>query len=179
MERLKDMPGQEIMPQDLQECYVKARGRTYASGKEPILGLNIPGFKGYKEELYPYFYQDNYVDDKRRPGNFRGLERISEQSFEGNMLALYAYVGGLTREGLKLGEEAVYGRLVKILGEHVRDVCFGKTVTFDFEDGLGKWVYEGNGSVGSYGWEDDESISLNGIQMYKLRGTGLSFIKGF
>ena len=48
-----------------------------------------------------------------------------------------------------------------------------------FVDGLGKWVYEGRGRVEDNGWEDEESISLNGVQMYKLRGTGHSFIQGF
>lgn len=175
MERVKGTPEQQIMPADLMECYIKARERTYASGKESVLGLNIPKLKGYREELYPYFYQDNFRDDEKLPGNFRGFERISEQSYDGNMLTLYAYVGGLTDEGLKLGEEAVYGRLIKILRDHVRDIRFGKTVTFDYEDELGKWVYEGNGRVGSYGWEDDESINLSGVEVYKLRGIGFSF----
>ena len=55
MEKLKDIPERQIMPEDLLKCYIKARERTYASGKEPVLGLNIPGFKGYKEVLLSLF----------------------------------------------------------------------------------------------------------------------------
>jgi hypothetical protein len=173
---------QKIMPQDLLECYIKSRKNTYASGKEPILGLNVRGFKGYRDVRYPYYYQDNYRDDQSRPGNFSGFEQITEGSYEGQGLTLYTYAGGLTEDGLKLqeqtekglrnGESVVYSRLVKFLGDHVSDVRFGKTVRFEFRDSLGKWVYEGKGRIEGHGWEDDEFISLNGVQMYKLRGTG-------
>lgn len=40
-----DTPERQIMPNDLFEHYVKARIDTYASGKEPVLGLNIPGLR--------------------------------------------------------------------------------------------------------------------------------------
>jgi len=45
VEKLGDTPERQIMPNDLFEHYVKARIDTYASGKEPVLGLNIPGLR--------------------------------------------------------------------------------------------------------------------------------------
>lgn len=171
----------EILPQDLYEYYVAARADTYASGKKPITGLNTPGFKSYQyhQETSPYFYQDNYCDDEARPGNFGGFEIISEDSFEGKKSTFYNYTGGLTGEGLRLGESAIYAKLVHFLSEHISDVRFGKNVRFDLEDESGKWVYQGQGTINDWGWEDDETIVLNGVGVYKLRGTGICFIPGF
>lgn len=177
MEILKDMRERKIMPQDLLECYIRARTDTYASGKEPVLGLNIPGFKGYREEVYPYFYQDNYVDNKRRPGNFGGFELITDGSCDGDKLTFYTYAGGLTEEGLKLGEKAVYSKLTEFLRDHVAEVRFGKKVKFTIEDESGTWVYEDDGEVKPWGWEDKEKISHNGVLLYELNGNGACFIR--
>ena len=70
-------------------------------------------------------------------------------------------------------------RLVKFLGDHVEEARFGKTIAFDFEDGLGKWRYEGKGQVEEYGWHDEELISRNGILVYRLKGNGICFVPGF
>lgn len=181
MEKLKDMPERQIMPRDVFTDYVNGRKDTFASDKDPILNLNIPGWKGYQyhRKDSSNYYQDNYHDDKERPGNFGGFEIMSRDSYTGKKLVFYGYAGGLTKAGEKFGEAIVYTRLRKFLKDHVEEVRFGKSVAFDFENGLGKWVYEGKGRIEDYGWEDGEFLSLNGAQVYKLRGTGLSFIKGF
>jgi len=178
MEKLKDVPERQIMPQDLLECYIISRKNTYASGKEPVLGLSVPGFKGYRDIRYPYYYQDNYRDDQSRPGNFGGFEQITEGSYEGSGLTLYTYAGGLTEEGLRLGEKAVYSKLTEFLKDHVADVRFGKKVRFTIGDEGNTWVYEGDGEVKPWGWEDKEKIKLNDKLIYELNGNGLCFIKG-
>lgn len=50
---------------------------------------------------------------------------------------------------------------------------------FTFEDKDGVWVYEGDGVVRSWGWEDNERITRNDVLLYELNGNGVCFIKGF
>lgn len=64
---------------------------------------------------------------------------------------MYVYAGGLTGEGLKLGEGEVYSKLTKFLSNHVTEVRFGKKVRFTIEDNYGDWVYEGDGEVKDWG----------------------------
>lgn len=184
MEQLDNTPERQIMPREVFEHFVRARTDTYASGRESVMGLNIPRFKGYrypeepKEGVDRFVYEDNFKDSKKRPGNFGGFEIVKDVTSD-EEVTLYSYAGGLTKEGLKLGEEVVYERLMKFLGQNASDVRFGKNATYNFEDELGKWTYEGKGRKEDYGWKDDEVISLNGAPMHKLRGNGLVFIPGF
>lgn len=183
----------EIMPKDLFAHYVGGRNKAYATGGEGVYipDNKIPGFKVFNWENaeLAYHFEDHYTDSLELPGIFAGFEINRADSKDGKRLTFYIYNGNLTEDGLKLQEQTekglsteeavVYSRLMIFLGKYVEDVRFGKTVAFDLEDGLGKWAYEGKGRIEDHGWEDDEFISLNGIQVYKLRGTGLSFIKGF
>lgn len=41
MKKLNRTPERKIMPQDLLECYIRARTNAYASDKKPVLGLNL------------------------------------------------------------------------------------------------------------------------------------------
>lgn len=182
----------EIMPKDLFAHYVGGRNKAYATGGEGVYipDNKIPGFKVFNWENpeLPYHFEDHYTDSLELPGIFAGFEINRADSQEGKKLTFYIYNGNLTEDGLKLqeqtdeklrnGEAAVYERLMHFLGKYTEHVRFGKTVTFEHEDGLGKWVYEGNGRIESNGWEDEESISLNGVQVYKLSGTGISFVAG-
>jgi hypothetical protein len=196
MEQVERNSERLIMPPDLLQHYINARKDTYASGKDPIMGLCIPGYKGYRypEELpedHPdqsFLYEDNYIDDKDRPGNFGGFETIKNVGKD-KISTFYVYAGGLTEEGMKLQEQTekglknaesvVYSRLIIFLDKNVKDVRFGNTVKFEFKDQMGKWIYNGKGEVNDYGWADDESVTLNGVEVHKLRGTGLSLIPGF
>lgn len=155
------------------------RKEGFASGKNPTPNLNLLGWKGYKHhsEVSPNYYQNNYCDDEERLGIFGGFEIISKDSYKGKKLILYSYAGGLTEEGEKFGEAVVYTRLRKFLKDHVEEVRFVNSVTFEFKDEYGEWMYKAKGRKEKYGWEDDEFLSLNGVQTYKLRGAGLSFIK--
>lgn len=178
MEKLKDMPDRQIMPKDVFQDYVAGRKDGFASGKNPTPDLNIPGWKGYQyhRENSSNYYQDNYHDDEERPGNFGGFEIMSRDTYTGKKLILYNYAGGLTEEGEKFGEKVIYTRLSVFLEDHVEEVRFGNSVIFEFKDEYGAWTYKGQGKKEKYGWEDDEFLSLNGVQTYKLRGTGLSFV---
>lgn len=193
MERVESNIGQkEILPKDLFAHYVEGRNRAYATGGE---GVYIPDKKirdfkvfNWKNSNLPYHLEDHYTDSPEIPGIFAGFEINRADTQAGKVLTFYIYDGSLTEDGLKLqeqtdkglrnGEAAVYERLMYFLGEYTEHVRFGKTVTFEHEDGLGKWVYEGKGRTEANGWEDEESISLNGVQVYKLSGTGISFVKG-
>lgn len=173
----------EIMHEDLVKHYIEGRKKAYAGGDESVYvpDPKIKGFKvfGWQNPDLPYHFEDHYTDNPERPGNFAGFEVNRIGGKDGNILTYYSYVGGLTKEGLRIGEEEIYTRLRMFLGEHCEDVRFGNKVAFGFEDREGKWAYEGWGGVEDYGWEDEESISLNGVVIYKLRGAGISSIKGF
>jgi len=173
----------KIMPQHLFEHYVMARSHTFASEKEALLGLNIPGLMGYRypeEPLVdnPFIYEDNYNDDVSRPGNFAGFE-LNRDRAKGKEYTLYVYAGGLTKEGLELGEKVVYSILSIFLKAHAAEVRFGKKVIFTIKDGEDIWVYEGDGEVKPWGWEDNETIKRNDTLLYELNGNGVCFIKGF
>lgn len=184
MEKLDEVAGRQIIPKDLFEHYIKARLGTFASKeKEPVLGLNIPGFKGYRYPEEPkgddrFIYEDNFIDDGERPGNFAGFE-VNKDQTRGKDLTLYVYAGGLTEEGLRMGEADIYSKLKEFLRNHVAEVRFGKRVKFTIEDKGDTWVYEGSGEVKAWGWEDKERISYNGVLLYELNGNGACFIRGF
>lgn len=177
-EGLRSSSERKIIPPTIFSHYVNARKSTYASGKKSVLGLHTPQFKGYEYHIEgtPYYYQDNYTDSSDRLGNFSGVEVNSSDSFDGTLLTTYNYGGGLTEEGMKDGESAVYSRLVRFLGYHVEEVRFGKDVTYTFEDEQGQWKYEGHGAVSAWGWEDREQILHNGKLVYDLIGIGMCFV---
>lgn len=170
-------PEREILPADLFEHYVAGRANGYASGKRALLHLNHSGQRGYcyYQKGSPYYYQDNFVEGE---GRFAGYEINSQDYLFGPACVFYAYEGGLTKEGLELGEEQVYLRLRKFLAEHVSEVRFGKEVWFTFEDELGRWTYEGQGIFTNRGWRDEERLSLNGRILHELSGLGISFLPG-
>lgn len=183
MEKLGDIEKRQIMPNDLFEHYVSARTNTYASGREPVSGLNIPGFKGYRFPEKPreddrFIYEDNYLDGEERAGNFAGFE-VNRDVISGKQSTYYSYVGGLTEEGLKLGESVVYSKLTRFLKNHAAEARFGKNIKFTIEDGGDTWVYEGIGEIKPWGWVDKESIKRNDTLLYELNGNGACFIKGF
>lgn len=173
----------EIIPPDLFRHYVDARKKAFATGGDQLYILDdaLPGFKVFrwKNPELPYHFEDHYTDTLKGSGNFAGFEINRKNSRKGERLTFYDYSGGLTEEGMKLGEDAVYSRLRKFLGECTELVRIGRTGRFNFKDELGKWVYEGKATVEAYGWHDDELISRNGILVYKLRGNGICFIHGF
>lgn len=182
MEDLRNTnPEREIMPKDLFEHYVEARSKGYAGGGKSKPDPDLPGFKVFKylNPNLPYIYEDRYTDTPKRPGNFGGFEINRRVSEEGSTLTLYTFGGGLTTEGERLGEDAVYSRLQKFLDENVKEVRFGNMVRFEFEDEMGKWVYEGDGEKNQWGWVDNERISHNGASLYELVGSGICFIPRF
>lgn len=193
MEKLQDLSERNIMPPDLFNHYVERRKKAYATGGESVYvpDAKIPGFKvfNWKNPDFPYHFEDHYTDRRQRLGNFGGFEITREISEEGAPLTFYDYSGGLTEEGLKLqeqtekglstGEPVVYSRLTKFLGDHVTDIRFGKNVKFNFEDRLGKWTYKGLGQVEAYGWHDEETITCNGVLLYRIKGNGICFVPTF
>lgn len=182
MESLNPYLG-EIMHEDLLRHYVEGRRRAYAGGGEGVYSKDskLQGFKVFEWQNpnLPYYFEDHYTDSPERPGNFGGFEINRVGGKDGNRLTYYSYNGGLTKEGLRIGEKEAYRRLMMFLAEHVEDVRFGKTVTFELEDSKGRWIYDGKGSIEDYGWKDEELISLNGVVVYKLSGSGISSIREF
>ena len=183
MKQLGNTLEQQIMPPELFEHYVNARTNTYASGKEPVLGLNGLNNKDYYGYRYPeepkeddhFVYEDNFRNIEGRPGNFVGYELNRDAS--GKVRTHYGYEGRLTDDGLKLGENAVDSILKRFLRENITEVRFGKKVRFVIEDGQDTWVYEGNGKIEDRGlerwvWTDEARIKLNGNLVYELGGIG-------
>ena len=168
----------ESLPHDLQEFWTRARANTYAGDTVPIPGLTSPGSTGYRyfEENNPYIYTDEYHSHSKTPGKFAGAEMIRKYRYDGQRTAFYTYAGGLTEEGLKLGEETVYEILKKVLKEKAEIVRFGNRVMTEVENQDGRWQYEGYGSLKPWGWEDKERITLNHVLVYELSGTGVSFV---
>jgi len=174
----------EIMSPDLFKHYVAGRNQArFRTGESTYTSdPSLPGFKVFKWQNpdLPFLYEDRFADNPERPGNFGGFEINRANSEKREMLTFYNYSGGLTEEGLKVGEIEIYDNVLQsFLEEHVEEVRFGKNVRFTIEDKVGTWVYEGKGNTEYYGWVDDESITLNGSEVYKLRGTGLVFVPGF
>lgn len=183
MEKLGDTSERQIMPQNLFRHYIEGRRNArFRTGESTYIpDISLPGFKVFRWQNpnLPFYYEDRFSDNNKRPGNFGGFEINRANSEKGEILTLYNYCGGLTKEGLKVGEIEVYDNLLQRFLEEHDEIRFGKKVRFTIERKDGVWVYEGKGKVEDYGWADDESISLNGVEMYKLRGTGHTFVQGF
>ncbi|MBI2021541.1 hypothetical protein HYS93_01510 [Candidatus Daviesbacteria bacterium] len=170
----------KILPSHLFKHYVEGRTKAYAGGGEDVYNPdpNLLGFKVFRwtNPDLPYHFEDHYTDNPQRPGNFGGFEINRESSEYGGVLSFYDYNGGLTNDGMRLGEVIIYPRLIRFLGEHVEVVRFGKNVVYTIEDESGNWVYQGIGEIEAYGWYDEELITNNGLLVYKLRGSGICFI---
>ncbi|MDO8499017.1 MAG: hypothetical protein Q7S44_04500 [bacterium] len=176
----------EILPKDLREFFVRARRATYAGNAKPV---DTPLLPRAKELVYttdptqepnsPYYYYDSYDDRGERPGNFAGAERITSLLEGGDPVLRCQYVGGLTNEGLKLGEGTIYGRLQRVLKEHVEKVRFGNKVKVSFADDKGDWVYEDKGMVEDWGWSGRERIYHKGILVYDIIYGGNCYLRGF
>ena len=168
-------PEREVLPPDLKDHFIEARRKAYAGGGEYIMDNELLGFRVFRRDdpQRSYFYEDRYATG---PGNFSGFELV-RRARESSKAAEYNYAGGLTEQGKKIGEEAVYDKLKKFLLEHAEEVRFGKQVEFSFQDESGEWIYVGNGEVKDWGWEDKEIIIYNGAVVYELNGSGICFIK--
>lgn len=168
----------ESLPRGLKEFWTRARTNTYAGDATPIPGISSPGSSGfhYDEENCPYIYVDEYHTHAKSPGNFIGTEMVRKYRFDGPRVALYTYAGGLTKNGLTLGEETIYGILKKVLREKAEIVRFGNRIMTEIENQDGHWQYEGYGSLKPWGWDDKERITLNHVLVYELSGAGVSFV---
>ena len=169
----------EVLPQSLREFYSQARRHTFAAGVTPVENPLIWGAKGLSFSEGNLYYYDRYFDNPQRPGNFAGIEIVSEAMYGGKPLAVYTYGGGLREQGLKLGEEVVYPRLQKFLRENAQTARFGRNVRDLMADEIGVWIYESKGLVADWGWADVEYINLNGRLVYDFQGQGICLEPGF
>lgn len=184
MENLQSSSERNIMPPDLFKHYIDSRAKARFSTGETtyIPDSTLSGFKCFtwQNPDLPYHFEDRFADSSKRPSDFGGYEINRENSDKGEMLTFYSYNGGLTEEGLKVGESEVYDRILqRFLEEHVEEIRFGKKVRFTIEENDDVWVYEGDGEIQTWSWKDKETIRRNGILFYELNGSGVCFIKGF
>jgi len=170
------------LPQDLKAFLVRARINTYVSGVEPIPSASSPGAKlfRYFEQKMPYIYLDEYHTHTQKPGVFSGAEMVRREREDGPRLFHYSYNGGLTVEGLQLGEEVVFGILKGALQEKADVVRLGNRVMFDIDIAIcgeqsSLWQYEGYGTAKPWGWQDIERIIHNQVLVYELAGQGICF----
>ena len=177
VDRTKD---RTILPQDLLHHYVSARRNIYPwiSSSAAVPDLTAPGSKGFEypgeamEIGYnlPYRYRLNVVIGK---GTFAGREVNFSRYDEKDLITWYSYMSHLTEEGVKRGEEFVYGFLLPLfLGKHADQVRLGKNVQFERQLEQGSVVYKGKGSRAGRSWHDRETIQLNGILLYIGQGDG-------
>ena len=169
----------EVLPQSLREFYSQARRHTFAAGVTPVENPLIWGAKGLSFSEGNLYYYDRYFDNPQRPGNFAGIEIVSEAMYGGKPLAVYSYAGGLAEEGLKLGESLVYGRLQKFLRENAQTARFGGKARGVYGDEYGGWEYQCVGEIRTWGWADVEYINLNGELVYDFSGQGICLEPGF
>lgn len=167
----------EILPLPLKGFLARARADTYASNGIPERNPLIPGSKElrYKEDGF-MCYHDRYFDVPGRPGNFAGMELVTAERFDGSEhLMVYTYGGGLTAEGLELGEGPVYGSLQDFLKEQAPRARMGES--FKVQDG--EWEYENEGEITDWGWKDRETLRKNGILVHEVNAQGIALVKGF
>ncbi len=168
--------GREILLPDVKIFLAEARAKTYASNIKPQKTPMIPGSKELRFKGSGWVYHDRYFDASRRPGNFAGVELITADDFWGSKhLMVYSYGGGLTQEGLELGEEEVYGSLQKFLKEEAARARMGES----FNVTNGEWEYENEGEVTDWGWRDHEVLRKNGVLVHEVNAQGICLIKGF
>ena len=170
VERVVD---RELMPVTLREFYARARENTFAAGMFPVDDPLIWGSKELRFSEGNLYYHDRYFDNPQRPGNFAGIEIVSEGLYGGKQLIVYTYGGGLTKQGLKLGESTVYESLPKFLQKNAQITRFGGNVRDIFNNDAGTWIYESKGLVRDRGWADEEYINLDGDLVYDFSGQGV------
>lgn len=184
MEKLQVPSERNIMPPDLLKHYIDGRAKArFRTGETTYIpDPTLSGFKcfAWQNPDLPFHFEDRFADSSKRPGDFGGFEINRANSEKGEQLTFYDYSGGLTEEGLKVGESEVYDKVLqRFLEEHVEEIRFGKNVRFTIEDNDGVWIYESTGVILPWGWKDKETISRNDILLYELNGSGVCFVKGF
>ncbi len=167
-----------ILPAALRAFYERARANTYAAGLRPVAHPLIPGSKELRYDEPPYFYHDRYFDDPARPGNFFGLEVVSQGGYDGPAIAACSYGGGLMAD-LAGGEEAVYKLLQRVLREQAARVRFGERVSVEQPTAAGLWRYEDTGEVTAWGWTGVERIWRDGELLYSLVYQGGCLLAGY
>ena len=171
-----------ILPQDLLDHYAFARKDTYASqpSSDALPDLSIPGTKGfvYPPEVIesghslPYRYRDEWVSGKEK-GAFSGREINFSRYDESDLITWYSYMGGLTEEGMRLGEDFVYEILLRaFLRRYSNRVRLGGYFQFEHQTEQGNIVYKGEGIRTGRSWHDTETIELNGARLYLGKGDG-------
>lgn len=168
----------EALPLPLRGFLARARANTYASDGSPESNPLIPGSKElrYEEDNNFMRYHDRYFDVLERPGNFAGVELVTAQRYDGSEhLMVYSYGGGLTSDGLELGEGSVYGSLQEFLKAESGRARMGES----FKVQSGEWEYENDGEVTDWGWKDRELLRKNGVLVHEVNAQGICLIKGF
>lgn len=172
-----------ILPRDVLDHYIYARKNTYAwlPSSATIPDLSTPGSKGFEyppesmeESGYnlPYRYRDQWISGKEN-GAFAGREVNFSRYDENDLITWYSYIGGLTEEGMKQGEDFVYGLLLRgFLRSYADQVRLGENVQFEHQIEQGVLVYKGEGIRVGRSWHDVETIELNGVRLYFGKGDG-------
>lgn len=171
-----------IMPRDLLDHYIMARMNTYSwmDPSEADPDLSIPGSKGFifppqrlePADKSPYMYIDEWVNGKEK-GSFAGKEINLARYNVLDVITVYFYMGGLTEEGMKLGEGFVYTLLLRgFLRGYPTQTRLGENVQFEAKFPQGKAIYKGAGIKLGRFWHDVETIELDGERLYIGRGDG-------
>src|SRR3989304_10378735 len=178
----------EILPRDLRAHYIEARMNTWASNSERFSSwdLTVPGSKGFvypapgmeAEHPSPYLYKDIYIDGKEN-GSFSGRETNTSGGNENDLITLYSCMGGLTGEGMELGEGFIYGRLLRgFLKDYSRDLRFGKNFSpiaiLLSQMPQTIFILKSVGKREGRTWHDEESIEIEGgPKIYVFKGEGI------
>lgn len=139
-----------------------ARARTYAGGAEPDR-TDPSGAKVYELQEGDLRYRDGYLDDEV---SFLGQETLHLQ---GEPVWTMVYAGQVMLEAAgEPGAAAIYSFLQRALAATIADSRLGGEA--DYAEG--DWRYEDCGeSSGSEFW-GDETVTLQGVEVYRLRYGG-------
>ena len=136
----------------LQEFFIKARSKTYASGQGKVTPL-LTGSYQYEYKEGKFLYRDIY---NMGNGLFVGLETIY---FEESPVLSVSYFGNFT----KMSEEEVDKVLRKVLSEKADSVRLWNHVEWKSEN----FEYVCEGEVGSIDeFSGTEKLLKNGEQVY-------------
>lgn len=143
----------------IQEFFIKAREKTYASGDGKVEPL-LPGSVQYEYKEGEFLYRDIYNIGN---GVFMGLETVYYQ--EKPVLSM-SYFGNFKA----LSEEEVDGILRKALTENSSKTRLWEDVSWKFENYEYSCKTDSGGSIDEF--SGSENILKNGDQVYYLYYAG-------
>lgn len=174
-------PDKQILPEDVHSFYLNSRSIQHKPFKGPVLSLRSDN---------GFYYQECYLANNNRPGSFSGSANIRKNHERGDLLFSFNYGGGLSFQGLTLGEETIYSALSEILNTNPHLFRLGNFHEVPFEYDRHRYVYVDAGQIEPWGFRGVESlfhadpiipdeVDFRRGELSRVSYTGTVFIPGF